>query len=82
MHIAKAISSIFYTTYTLPHRTKPAGESDKKCNRVGHMLTVSCIRRAIVCAGIVVQMLLCSSSVIDGVFQRLCQCRRVTFEAA
>ena len=39
MHIAKAISSIFYTTYTLPHRMKPAGESDKKCNQVGHMLT-------------------------------------------
>ena len=33
MHVAKAISSIFYTTYTLPHRMKPVGESDKKCNR-------------------------------------------------
>ena len=33
MHVAKAISSIFYTTYTLPHRTKPVGESDKKCDR-------------------------------------------------
>ena len=39
MHIAKAISSIFYTTYTLPHRTKPTGESNKKCDPVGHMLT-------------------------------------------
>ena len=43
---------------------------------------LSCIRRTIVCAGIIVQMLLCSSSMIDGVFQRLCQCRQVTFEAA
>ena len=33
MHVAKAISSIFYTTYTLPYRTKPVGESDKKCDR-------------------------------------------------
>ena len=33
MHVAKAISSIFYTTYTLPHRTKPMGESDKKCDQ-------------------------------------------------
>ena len=39
MHVAKAISSIFYTTYTLPHRMKPMGESDKKCDRVGHILT-------------------------------------------
>ena len=37
MHVAKAISSIFYTTYTLPHRTKPTGESNKECDRVGHM---------------------------------------------
>ena len=35
MHVAKALSSIFYTTYTLPHRTKPVGESDKKCDQTG-----------------------------------------------
>ena len=50
-------------------------------NSVRVLNLLSCIHHAIVCTGIVVQMLLCSSCVINGVFWQLIQCHRVTFGA-
>ena len=50
-------------------------------NSIRVLNLLSCSHCTIVCAEIVIQMLLCSSCVIGGVFWQLIQCHQVTFGA-